>query len=168
MKKIKYLKIKQFLLSQNKLKTEILIIGHINYLNMFDTLKLKNYCEINNVSLLKIKNNLLKKLFKNNRFNNLLCGPTIFMYFNKVIELNNFFINNLINKKIFPLVVYWNNNFYDYNFFKKFYYTFNILNYKDTIHAFIKQIYIITCLKLKMFKNNNNLLINNIKNFIKK
>lgn len=166
MKKIKYFKIKTFLENINENQKNIFIIAHINYFNMFEILKLKSYCQSNNISLIKIKNKLLKKLFKNQLFHNLLVGPSCFMYLKKINDLNLFFSNNLIQKKILPLVVYWNNNFYDYNFFLNYYNACKLLDHTNAIHDFLKKIFTLLNLKLNINIINRN-FIHNI-NLLKK
>jgi ribosomal protein L10 len=106
MKKVKYSQSKDFLFFLKKFEKNVLIISHIHYLDMFDVLKLKQNCFNNNIFSKKIKNNLIKKLFKNIYFNNLLSGPTIFFFSKKLENLITFFTLSNVKKKFLPLIIY--------------------------------------------------------------
>ena len=116
-KKQNYFLINDFSILLNKLEGCICLFTHISNLNNIELNQIKLFCNNNNIGTKYIKINILKKLTKNLLFKNLLAGPTQLFFF---FDLNTFinFISNLpINKKIVPLAIFYNNNFFFYNFF---------------------------------------------------
>jgi ribosomal protein L10 len=95
----------------------IFLITHVSNLNMIQMNLLKTFCDQNDIKNIYIKLNLLKKLTKNDLFSNLLAGPSKIFFFQDSKNLINFLKNNPVEKKIIPLAVYFNDNFYSYSFF---------------------------------------------------
>jgi len=167
MKKVKYFKTKNFLTQFKKHEKELLIIGHIHYLSMFEVVKLKQICYNNELLLLKIKNKLIKKLFKSKFLNNLLSGPTVFLFSNKLENLTTFFSSSNVKNKILPLVIYWNREFYEYNFFIRYLKVNKLFDLKTLTLNFINNLSLFIILKLKFIVNNNNKLISNLLSYKK-
>jgi hypothetical protein len=117
MKKIKYFETKKLINVLIKHKNNIIIICHNNYMNNFDMLKIKCLLVNSDVQYITIRNNVIKKLFKNILLNNLIVGPTKFFIFSKFENFETFFSKNELNKKIIPLAVFFNKKIYNYKFF---------------------------------------------------
>lgn len=117
MKKIKYLETKILINILNKHKNNVIIICHNNYMSNFDFLNIKCLLKASEVKSITIRNNVIKKLYKNTLLNNLITGPTKFLIFSKLQNFEIFFSKNELNKKIIPLAVLFNKKIYNYNFF---------------------------------------------------
>ena len=101
----------------NSNQKSICVFVHISNLNVIESNQVKIFCEKNNVQTQYIKINLLKKLTKNSLFLNLLTGPTKLFFFSDISIFLNFFENFPLKRKIFPLAVFFNNQFFSYLFF---------------------------------------------------
>lgn len=117
MKKIKYLETKILINVLNQHKNNIIIICHNNYMTNFDFLNIKYLLKDFEVKSITIRNNVIKKLYKNAILNNLIAGPTKFLIFPRFQNFETFFSKNELNKKIIPLAVLFNKKIYNYNFF---------------------------------------------------
>ena len=95
----------------NSNQKSICVFVHISNLNVIESNQVKIFCEKNNVQTQYIKINLLKKLTKNSLFLNLLTGPTKLFFFSDISIFLNFFENFPLKRKIFPLAVFFNNQF---------------------------------------------------------
>merc|ERR1711991_1057204 len=87
-------------------------MGHVNDMTVFESNLLKIYCESNNIKIVSIKLNLLKKLTKNSLFSNLFAGPTKIFFFEDSTSFLNF--NNYIAKEqqILPLAILYKDNIF--------------------------------------------------------
>lgn len=123
----------------NSNQTSICVFVHISNLNVIESNQIKIFCEKNNVETKYIKINLLKKLSKNSLFLNLLTGPTKLFFFSDISIFLNFFENFPLKKKIFPLAVFFNNQFFSYLFFYNYLKNSNLSseNLKTTQEHFI-------------------------------
>lgn len=128
MKKIKYLEIKESLNFLNKNQKNILVIVHVNYMTIFESIKLKKLYLTHNIEINTVKGLGLRKLFRNNLFASLFHGPTKILSFSTIDNLFNFFSNVQIKTKIIPLVILWNSIFWNY-----FYFFSYITEYKKRI-----------------------------------
>ncbi len=120
LKKKKYIyisEIRKIFLEQSK---KLALFVHINHMNIFELNNLKAYCLKFDIYQTSWKLNLLKKMTKNSIFLSLLKGPTRVFFFNSIetmLEFVNLFSSK---KKIIPLAIYWQSNFYNYEFFSKY------------------------------------------------
>jgi len=83
----------------------------------FDFLNIKCLLKDSEIKYITIRNNVIKKLYKNTLLNNLITGPTKFLIFSKFQNFEAFFSKNELNKKIIPLALLFNKKIYNYNFF---------------------------------------------------
>ena len=90
MKELKYCETKYFLKLLKKYKHHFLVISHIHYLTVFDYIKIKHQLYKYNIISVKIRNKIIKKLFKNKFINNLLVVPTNFFFLKTLKPLKNF------------------------------------------------------------------------------
>lgn len=117
MKKIKYLETKKLIKTLNEHKHSVIVICHSNYMTNFDFLKIKCLLNDSGVQYVTIRNNIIKKLYKNILLNNLIVGPTKFLIFPKLENFELFFSKIELNKKIIPLAVLFDQKIYSYKFF---------------------------------------------------
>ncbi len=117
LKKKKFYNLNQFFTLFNTLNKNICMFAHINNSNIMETNQLKLYCEQNNIRTKYIKIGLLKKLTKNPLLLQLLTGPTQLFFFDNVKTFYDFYQFEFVKKKIYPLTIYFNNNFFNYMFF---------------------------------------------------
>lgn len=117
LKQKKFYAIKELYQTINTNQKSICVFVHISNLNTIENNQIKIFCDKNNVQSKYIKINLLKKLTKNSLFLNLLTGPTKLFFFSDAIVFSNFFENFPLKKKVYPLAVFFNNQFFSYHFF---------------------------------------------------
>lgn len=111
-------------------KDSIILISHVNNLTTLESNLIKSVCQKNQVVTFYVKLNLLKKLSKNELFNNLLKGPTQLYFFNNTSDILPFIEDPLVKKKIIPLAIFWNDSFFSYKFFLN---AIKNLNSTDTV-----------------------------------
>jgi ribosomal protein L10 len=87
-------------------KDSIILISHVNNLTTLESNLIKSVCQKNQVVTFYVKLNLLKKLSKNELFNNLLKGPTQLYFFNNTSDILPFIEDPLVKKKIIPLAIF--------------------------------------------------------------
>jgi len=116
-KKRKFYIINNFYELLNSQKNSFFLITHTNTLNIHETNSLKLFCENNQIKGNYVKLNLLKKMTKNKLFLNVLEGPTKIFFFSDFASFLNFTQLSLFNKKVLPLVIFWDGQFYDYAYF---------------------------------------------------
>lgn len=116
-KKRKFYIINNFYQLLNSQKNSFFLITHTNTLNIHESNSLKLFCESNQIRGTYVKLNLLKKITKNKLFLNLLEGPTKIFFFSDFISFLKFNQLALFNKKVLPLIVFWDGQFYDYSYF---------------------------------------------------
>lgn len=109
-------------------KNTVFLFTHTNDLSTYEIKELNFFCEQNHVELLNIKSSLYKKMIKNTIFNNILSGPTRILKFNNFNTFLYFIQVKKFQKKLVPLLIYWNYNFYYYTFF----YNYLINNLKNS------------------------------------
>ena len=109
-------------------KKSICVFVHISNLNSIENNQIKKFCDENNIKNKYIKVNLLKKLTKNSLFLNLLNGPTKLFFFCDINIFLNFFEIFPLKKKVFPLAIFYNNNFFSYLFFINYLKNFKFIN----------------------------------------
>merc|ERR1712065_27994 len=107
----------------NSNQDNIFLVTHVSNLNMIQTNLLKTFCDENNIKSIYIKLNLLKR-------------PSKIFFFTDPLILSKFLKQNPIEKKIIPLAIYFNDNFYSYSFFMSRLQKFLSLNQFDK-HKFI-------------------------------
>jgi hypothetical protein len=117
LKQKKFQSVQELYQTINSNQKSICVFVHISNLNVIESNQIKIFCEKNNVQTQYIKINLLKKLTKNSLFLNLLTGPTKLFFFSDISIFLNFFENFPLKRKIFPLAVFFNNQFFSYLFF---------------------------------------------------
>ncbi len=134
-KQRKFYAIKELYQTINKNQKSICVFVHISNLNTVENNQMKIFCERNNVETKYVKINLLKKLTKNSLFLNLLSGPTKLFFFSDITIFLNFFEQFPLKKKVFPLAVFFNNQFFSYNFFFTYLKTLNLPsnNFENTL-----------------------------------
>lgn len=116
-KKRKFYIVNNFYQLLNSQKNSFFLITHTNTLNIHENNSLKLFCDENKIKGNYVKLNLLKKMTKNKLFLNLLEGPTKIFFFPDFISFLKFTELSLFNKKVLPLIVFWNGQFYDYSYF---------------------------------------------------
>ncbi len=134
---------------------KIILVLHVNNLNFIESNFIQYYTTQHDVKSLNIDINLTKKISLNLNFLNLLSGPTKLYKFDSFSSFLSFFNNKYIFKKLIPLTVFWNNNFFCYKFFTK-YLSSNINSYDKNykINSLVQIIFI------------NNKLIYFLQNFL--
>lgn len=115
-------------------KNKIYLFVHVNDLNTIEINSINSFLKKRSINSLNIKLNLYKKMIKNDIFINLVSGPSRIFKFSDFNSFLTFFDFVSLNKKFIPLAVYWNLNFYSYDFF---------YNYLKNNHNFIKKTSII-------------------------
>lgn len=160
MKELKYNKAKSIIDLINNSEKKLLIINHLHYLNSNEFIKLKQMLYENSIKGLNLKNNIFKKLFKNDFLNNSICGPTFLILVKDMSKLNDFLqlLNNF--KKNLPLLIIYNKNIYDYKYFNN-YLIKNKLFLSSYFESFLNYLNNFLKFKLSSFMNINI-------NFIKK
>jgi ribosomal protein L10 len=118
-KQKKYISIVTFAKLINEKSDFICLVTHVNDMTVFESNLLKIYCESNNIKIVSIKLNLLKKLTKNSLFSNLFAGPTKIFFFEDSTSFLNF--NNYIAKEqqLVPLAILYKDNIFSYKNFTK-------------------------------------------------
>jgi len=117
LKQRKFYEIKELYNTINLNQKSICVFVHVSNLNTIENNLVKIFCEKNSVKNKYVKINLLKKLTKNSLFLNLLTGPTKLFFFSDINVFLNFFENFPLKKKVYPLAVFFNNQFFSYYFF---------------------------------------------------
>ena len=118
-KQRKFFIVNDFYTFFNEKSKDICLITHISNTNIIENNKIKIYCNNNDIKTKYIKINLLKKLTKNKVFLNLLSGPTKLFFFKNINSFLNFMKTVPLSQKIYPLSIFFNNNFYPYTSFCK-------------------------------------------------
>jgi hypothetical protein len=117
LKKKKFSNLTEFFTLFNTFNKNICLFTHINNSSIIELNQIKLYCNENNIKTKYIKIGLLKKLTKNPLLLNLLAGPTQLFFFDNIKAFYDFSQIDFIKKKIYPLSIYFNNNFFNYVFF---------------------------------------------------
>jgi hypothetical protein len=140
----------------------IYLITHISDLNTIQNNLLKIYCDKNNIISIQPKLNLLRKITKNELFLNLYTGPTKIFFFKDPTIFLTFLKNSPIQKKIIPLTVYYNSEFYSYPKF------FEILQKSNSLDKDSLQLTLISNLNntSKIFLKNLKIVNYNFINFL--
>ncbi len=97
-----------------KFTKNICLFVHTSNLNTWENNQFKLYCDLKEIKANYIKMSLLKKLTKNTILLNLLKGPTRILFFKNFETFLDFFIYLPLKKKMYPLAILFNNNFYNY------------------------------------------------------
>ncbi len=118
-KQRKFFLVNDFYTFFNEKSKDICLLTHVSNINITESNKIKMYCNIHDIQSKYIKINLLKKLTKNKIFLNLLSGPTRLFFFKNIDSFLNFMKTVPISQKIYPLSVFFNNNFFSYTNFCK-------------------------------------------------
>ena len=90
----------------NKNNDNIFLIVHANDLNIIENILIRSYCKKENIEMLGIKLNIIKKVTTNNLFKQLYSGPTKIFSFKDSSSFLSFFNNIYIVRKYIPLSVY--------------------------------------------------------------
>lgn len=109
--------IKKFF-AQNR--NTIFLFIHVNDLSTQEISEFNFFCKQNHIDILNMKKGLYQKMIKNFLFLNIITGPTRILKFSNLFSLVNFLENKNFEKKLIPLLVYWNLNFYHYKFFYQY------------------------------------------------
>lgn len=118
-------------------KTKIYLFVHVNNLNTIESNWINFFCKEKNIIDLNVKLSLYKKMIKNNSFMNIVSGPSKIFQFSDFDSFLTFFEFIYLKKKLIPLAVYWNSNFYSYKYFS----TYLINNLKNN-NNFIKELHL--------------------------
>lgn len=106
----------------------IFLFTHVNDLTTNEIKEFNFFFKENNIQILNIKSTLYRKMIKNLIFKNILTGPTRVLKFNNFNSFISFCQFKQFEKKLIPLLIYWNLNFYYYTFF----YNYLINNLKNS------------------------------------
>lgn len=151
-KKKKYIYIYQIRKVFSEQAKNFALFVHMNHMNIFEFNNLKAYCLQHNIYQTSWKLNLLKKMTKNNLFLSLLKGPTRIFFFNSIVAMLEFVTLFSSKTKIIPLAIYWQANFYSYEFFSKY-----VKNLQQNINFELEKIFK-NQLVYALTKNNMNLI----------
>lgn len=136
-------------------KNILFLFIHVNDLSTHETTELNCFSKNNSIDILNVKKGLYQKMIKNSIFLNILNGPTRIFKFSNFSSLVNFLDNKTFEKKLIPLLIYWNFNFYNCDFF----YNYLNSNIKTNLH-FIENLSQINNKSLFLMKNfQTNLII---------
>lgn len=116
-KQTKFIVISKFFELLTTEQTSACVFVHVSDLSTLESNKIQSYCQSSNVKTSYIKINLLKKLSKSNYFTNVLSGPTKLFFFSNKTSLIDFFKQPLIERKCFPLAVFFGGKLYAYSLF---------------------------------------------------
>jgi len=109
-----YIKIFDFFFKQSN---NIFLFVHVNNMSNLESKIISSYCITNKICNLNVKANLYNKIFRNLIFLNILSGPTRIFSFENFFSFVFFFKHVNVKKIFIPLIIFWNNNFYNYKYF---------------------------------------------------